>query len=177
MIISFIAAILVCCSPSFSQQNSSSIHFESPSHNFGNTNEEDGILHHDFLFTNTGVDPLMVTNVGASGGILVAGWTKYPVMPGDSGIVSVGYDPINKPGKFNRSITVSSTGNPPSVILRLLGDINPREKAPRELYPVEMGLLRLKSDHIIFGTISPESFHTDTMPVINLSSGNTGYFL
>ena len=169
MIISIIAATVVYCSLSYSQQNGPSIHFESPSHNFGNKDEENGILQHDFLFTNNGVDPLVVTNVKASGGILVTGWTNNPVMPGDSGIVSVVYDPKNKPGKFNRSIIVSSTGNPPSVILRLLGDINLRQKTPGELYPIEMGQLRLKSDHIIFGTIHPASFHTDSMPVINLS--------
>jgi hypothetical protein len=162
------AFLLVYCSLSYSQ-NGASIHFESPGHNFGKENEENGELQHDFLFTNSGVDPLIVTDVSASGGVLVKGWTKIPVMPGDSGIVSVGYDPTNKPGKFNRSITVSSTGNPPSVILRLLGDIIPREKSTRELYPIEMGLLRLKSDHIIFGTIFPGSVHTSAMPVINLS--------
>lgn len=90
-------------------------------------------------------------------------------MPGDSGNIKVQFNPMNKPGRFNRSIIVSATGNPSSQVIRLLGEIIPREKTPEELYPREIGPLRLRSNHISFGSVIPESFITDSLEVINLS--------
>jgi len=154
---------------SFAQQSVSSIHFEENQHNFGIIKESDGAVHHDFSFTNKGTEPLVVTDVRAGGGISVLRWTRSPVMPGASGTITVEFNPANMPGRFNRSITVNATGNPPSVLLRLLGEVQPREKGPEELYPYETGPLRLRSNHISFGTVSPGSLKTDTLQVINLS--------
>jgi hypothetical protein len=159
---------LVICQ-GHAQQNPASIHFERPSHNFGKVKEEGGLLRHDFLFTNTGGAPLLVTDVRASGGVIVRGWTKSPVMPGESGRVSLEYDPEHKPGKFNRRIILSSNGIPPATDLRLLGEVEPREKTPDELFPGEIGKLRLKSNHMLMGRIARGSEKTDSMQVINLS--------
>lgn len=165
--------IVICALPLtwslIAQQSGSSIHFDSSQHNFGSINEAGGAVHHDFIFTNKGTDPLVVTNVRSGGGIAVLRWTRSPVLPGDSGSITVEFNPVNMPGRFNRSITVSATGNPPSATLRLLGEVIPRERGPEELYPYETGLLRLRSNHISFGNVPPGSVKTDTLQVINLS--------
>jgi hypothetical protein len=154
---------------SHAQQNPASIHFEKPSYNFGKVKEDGGLLQHDFIFTNRGGFPLLVTDVRASGGVIVTGWTKNPVMPGESGRVSLEYDPEHKPGKFNRRIILSSNGNPPATDLRLLGEVEPRERTPDELFPREIGKLRLKSNHILMGRIPRGQVKTDSMQIINLS--------
>ncbi len=161
--------LLILCFTGYSRQGSPSIHFENTAFNFGTVREEDGALQHDFLFSNKGEAPLVVTNVRASGGVSVTGWTRNPVMPGDTGIISLEYDPVNKPGKFNRSITINSTGTPSMVVLRLLGDVIRRDRTLEELYPGEIGHLRLKSSHISFGHVAPGSVRTDSVQVINLS--------
>ena len=160
--------VLLYC-PVHAYQNNASIRFEKISHNFGLVKEEAGLLYHDFTFTNTGTDPLVVTDVRVSGGVSATGWTRSPVMPGKSGTVSLEYDPKNKPGKFNRIITIISTGTPPSVDLRLLGEVVPREKTPEKLYPREIGNLRLKSNHLSLGGVARGSVKTDTLKIINLS--------
>jgi hypothetical protein len=163
----WLLTLAIC--PGRSQQNPASIHFEKPSHNFGKVKEDGGLLQHDFIFANRGGAPLVITDVRASGGVIVTGWTKNPVMPGESGMVSLEYDPEHKPGKFNRRIILSSNGNPPATDLRLLGEVEPREKTPEESFPREIGKLRLKSNHILMGRIHRGSVKTDSMQVINLS--------
>jgi hypothetical protein len=160
---------LLICFPGYSRPDSPSIHFENTAFNFGTVREEDGVLQHEFLFFNNGDGPLVVANVSASGGVSVTRWTRSPVMPGDTGTISLEYDPVNKPGRFNRSITITSTGTPSRVVLRLLGNVIRRERTPEEMYPGEIGPLRLKSSHISFGHVAPGSVITDSVQVINLS--------
>jgi hypothetical protein len=166
-----VSVFFLVCSPVFSQQGRSSIHFENEQHNFGVVNEADGMLKHDFVFTNRGEDPLVVTNVRAGGGITVTGWTRSPVMTGETGTITVEFNPVNMHGAFNRSFSVNATGNPSSKLLRLLGEVVPREKTPEELYPRETGNLRLRSNHISFGHVSPGSVRKDSLEIINLSDG------
>jgi hypothetical protein len=152
-----------------SQQNRSSIHFENGQHNLGRISEEEGPFQHDFIFTNKGEDPLVVTSARAGGGVSVVDWTRSPVMPGGTGSVRVEFNPRNLPGRFNRSITLSATGNPSSYNLRLLGDVIPRELTTEELYPQQIGPLRMRSNHISFGHVAPRTEKTDSMEVINPS--------
>ncbi|MGF1585024.1 MAG: DUF1573 domain-containing protein [Bacteroidales bacterium] len=156
----------------YSQQSSSKIGFEADQFNFGKILESDGKVQHDFVFTNKGQDPLIITNVKPSGGVSVLQWTRSPVIKGEAGTITVEFNPVNMPGRFNRSITVYSNGTPSTVVLRLLGEVIPREKTPMELYPQEIGSLRLRSNHISFGHLPPGSKGTDTLKVINLSEEN-----
>jgi hypothetical protein len=153
----------------YSQQGSSTIGFEAEQYNFGKIYEKDGKVHHDFIFTNRGQEPLIITNVRPSSGISVLQWTRSPVMNGETGTITVEFNPVNMPGRFNRSITVNSNGSPSSIMLRLLGEVIPREKTPMELYPQEIGTLRLRSNHISFGQVFPGTQRVDSLEVINLS--------
>jgi hypothetical protein len=158
----------------YSQQSSPTYGFEADQFNFGKILEKDGKVQHDFLFTNKVQEPLIITNVRPSSGISVLQWTRSPVMKGETGTITVEFNPVNMPGRFNRSITVNTTGSPSSIMLRLLGEVIPREKTPMELYPHEIGLLRLRSNHISFGQVSPGSARIDTLGVINLSGESLG---
>ena len=163
-----VAILIIICSMVCSQQNRSSIHFETRQHNLGSVNEADGPFQHEFIFVNKGDDPLLVTNISAGAGLTV-GWTRSPVKPGETGTVTVEFNPQNMPGKFNRAVVLSATGDPSSATLRLLGEVIPREKTPEELYPHQTGQLRMRSNHISFGRVTPGSVKTESIDVINLS--------
>ncbi len=163
-----VAFLLIIVSVVCSQQNSSSIHFESGQHNWGRINEADGPFKHEFVFTNKGDDPLHVINIRAGAGLTVW-WTKNQIHPGDTGTVSVKFNPHNMPGKFNRTITLTATGDPSSATLRLLGEVIPREKTTEELYPHQAGQLRMRTNHISIGNITPGSVKKGLTYVINNS--------
>ena len=95
-------------------------------HDFGVFNEEDGNQTAVFEFTNDGDSPLFITNVRASCGCTTPEWSKEPIQPGDKGFIKAAYNPANRPGKFNKSITVTTNEENPTSVLRISGDVIPK---------------------------------------------------
>lgn len=137
----------------FSQQKTPTISFDEIVHDFGNILEKDGTVSFKFNFTNTGSQPLIVQNVIASCGCTTPSWTKQPVMPGERGFVSVAYDPANRPGNFDKSITVQSNASEPSVRLRITGKVAAKPLSIEDEYRHAMGPVRFKTNHLSYGTI------------------------
>ena len=82
-----------------------------------------------FVFTNTGKEPLILTNVKASCGCTTPKWTRNPVAPGEKGEILVHYD-TNRMGQFHKSITVQSNAKSATTMLTIKGKIEPKETAP-----------------------------------------------
>jgi hypothetical protein len=96
--------------------------FESTVHDFGDI-IEGTVAKHDFIFTNTGNQPLVIASVRASCGCTTPTWTTEPVMPGQRGTITVGYDSEGRPGSFNRSITVMSNAETQYLQIFIRGDV------------------------------------------------------
>nr|MBS0038409.1 DUF1573 domain-containing protein [Saprospiraceae bacterium] len=74
-----------------------------------------------FKFTNTGTEPLIITNTRGSCGCTVPKHPKDPILPGQTEEIEVKYD-TNRLGKINKSVTVSTNaGNP--VRLQIKGEV------------------------------------------------------
>jgi hypothetical protein len=59
--------------------------FENNEHLFGEI-DEGGIVQHDFAFTNTGSQPLLISNARSTCGCTVPDYPKEPILPGASGV-------------------------------------------------------------------------------------------
>jgi hypothetical protein len=153
----------------FAQQKKATISFDKETHDFGTIKEEGGEVTYKFNFTNTGGDPLIINKVKASCGCTTPDWTKEPIAPGAKGFVSAKYNPKNRPNKFNKTITVTSNASTPTKVLRITGNVTPREKGINDFYPQTMGELRLKSNHIAFTKIKNTETRTESVEVINTS--------
>lgn len=82
-----------------------------------------------FKFKNTGKSPLKLVDVKSSCGCTVPSYSKEDIMPGEKGEITVKYN--MHPGRFSKSITVTTNGNPEKVILRIKGNIiDPNAPAP-----------------------------------------------
>lgn len=113
----------------FAQQEGPAISWKSTVHDFGTFKEEAGIQTATFEFVNTGNAPLYITNVKASCGCTAAEYTKEPIQPGAKGYVKAAYNPANRPGKFNKSITVTTNETPqPTSVLYIKGEVIPKEQ-------------------------------------------------
>jgi len=141
--------------------------FEEQSHDFGTFKESDGSQTTIFKFKNEGDAPLVLSNVRASCGCTTPKWTREPVAPGASGEISVSYNPKNRPGSFNKSITVTSNADTPTVVLRITGQVAPREKTLAEEYPRQIGSLRVKSNYISFGKMTMGDNVTNELELVN----------
>jgi hypothetical protein len=98
------------------------IEFERTVHDFGEI-VEGSIAKHEFVFTNTGNQPLVITSVRASCGCTAPTWTSEPVLPGQKGVIGAGYYSQGRPGVFNKSITVISNAETQHVQIFIKGEV------------------------------------------------------
>ncbi len=152
------------------QQRNATIAFDKRDHDFGKFKEEDGKVSHEFAFTNTGSEPIIINRVAASCGCTATSWTKEPIVPGGKGYVKAEYNPRNRPGRFNKTVAVFTNAEPRTVILRIMGDVVPREKTTEDIYPYPIGGMRFKSNHIAFVKIKKGQQKTVLLEMINNSN-------
>lgn len=99
------------------------IKFSETTHDFGSINETDGTVSYKFEVTNTGKADLLITNVHGSCGCTISEWTKSPIAKGKKGFVTVTFNPANRSGVFNKTITVSNNSDENPVTLSIKGNI------------------------------------------------------
>ena len=94
------------------------IAFTEQEHNYG-TIKKGGDGNCEFVFTNEGNEPLILSNVKASCGCTVPTWTKEPIMPGKTGTIKVRYN-TNNVGGVTKTITVTCNAvNAPRTTLKI----------------------------------------------------------
>ncbi len=138
-------------------------------HNFGKFKEEAGRQTHEFLVTNSGTSPLVIQNIVASCGCTTPEWTKQPIPPGGKGVITAIYDPQNRPGAFNKTLSVYTNSKPEVVVLSIKGEVIPREKTMEELYIFPVGSIRFESNHLAFTNVKKTDKKIRVMQVINPS--------
>lgn len=145
------------------------ITFSKVEHDFGKINEEDGRVSTIFEFKNEGMEPLVLSNVRASCGCTTPTWTRTPIEPGQTGNITVTYNPNGRPGKFSKTITVTSNASTPTSKLRIFGEVIPKQAKPVNKYTVTMGDLSLKATTMTFGTIFKGNNVTRSLEYANLT--------
>ncbi len=154
----------------FAQQQGANISFDKEVHDFGTLKENGGISDYRFEFTNTGNQPLILTNVKPSCGCTSGEWSREPIVPGARGFIEVKFNPKGRPGPFNKSIAVSSNAIKPTTILHIKGNVEQGEKTIEEQYRYKMGDIRLERRNIYIPQIGPDETKTGTVNVVNVSS-------
>jgi hypothetical protein len=124
------------------------IAFETKSHDFGKIASERGIVSHVFAFTNRGNVPLLVIDVESSCGCTVPVWSDRPVLPGESGHVTVRMNPATLSGKFNKRITVYSSGETVTH-LKISGEVIAAPVNVDADFPFLIGSLRVDVDSVL----------------------------
>jgi hypothetical protein len=114
--------------------------FQEESHDFG-TIKEGVIAEYTFKFTNTGTQPLVLMDVRPSCGCTTPDWSKEPVQPGKTGVIKVKYNSAGRPGKFNKSITITSNIPNETKVLFISGSVTPTQDNATDpnLSPVRIG--------------------------------------
>jgi hypothetical protein len=103
------------------------IEFEKDVHDYGDVAYK-GNGTYAFVFTNTGNEPLMISNAKGSCGCTVPSWPKEPIAPGASAKIDVTYD-TKRVGAISKSVTITSNAvNTPVKVLRIKGNVLPQEQ-------------------------------------------------
>ena len=148
-------------------QEKPKITFAKMAHDFGTFKENAGVQSTEFAFTNEGKVPLVLNNVQASCGCTTPEWTREPVAPGQKGMIKVSYDPRNRPGTFNKTVTVQSNAENAVVVLSISGTVQERELTLAEIYPYDLGGLRAKTSNISFIRLLNNEVQTQELEVVN----------
>lgn len=109
-----------------SNPNAPQLSFEKEVIDYG-TIEKGANGEREFKFTNTGKEPLIITNCKGSCGCTVPSWPREPIAPGESGVIKVKYD-TKRVGPINKSVTVNSNAATPVKVLRIRGMVNKPEQ-------------------------------------------------
>jgi hypothetical protein len=88
-----------------------SISFQQTTFDFGTINGGD-VKRHNFAFTNSGVNPLVIFNVQGTCGCTVPGWSSKPISPGDTGHIAIEFDSGNERGLQNKKVRVLANTKP-----------------------------------------------------------------
>ena len=143
--------LALCATVMMAQQ--AVITFDRTEHDFGKINEADGRVTTVFEFKNEGMEPLVLSNVRASCGCTTPNWTREPVEPGQTGKITVTYNPNGRPGRFQKTVTITSNATEATTRVYIKGEVIPKPAKPVNQYPVQMGELSLKAKSVNFGTV------------------------
>ena len=103
------------------------IEFDKEVHDFGKMKQH-GDASTVFTFTNTGTEPLIISNAKGSCGCTVPTWPREPIAPGETGEIKVKYD-SKRIGPINKSVTITSNSTiAKTKMIRIKGNI---EAAPK----------------------------------------------
>lgn len=105
----------------YAQEKVAKIEFKTDTIDYGTINKgADGVR--VFEFTNTGNAPLIISDVKSTCGCTVPKKPDAPIMPGQTGEISVKYD-TNRVNPIRKTITVTSNADTPTVALKIKGEV------------------------------------------------------
>ena len=110
--------------------NAPEIKFEEEVHDFGTIPfAGNGVC--DFKFTNSGKEPLIISNARGSCGCTVPKWPKEPIMSGQSNSINVSYD-TKRPGPFTKTVTITSNAKTASKTITIKGVVMSQEETENQ---------------------------------------------
>ncbi|UQD55123.1 DUF1573 domain-containing protein [Flavobacterium sp. K5-23] len=78
----------------------------------------------EFVFTNNGTKPLIITNAQGSCGCTVPTYPKEPIAPGAKGVIGVKYDTSRAGQAFTKTVTLTTNAvDEPTKTLTIKGNV------------------------------------------------------
>ena len=130
--------VLLLAGASYAQNKGPVIRFETTEHDYGTIYQNaDGSC--EFSFTNVGDEPLILSQVRSSCGCTIPKWPKEPILPGQSGVITVTYD-TKRIGVISKTIKVLSNATQPDLDLQIKGTVIQKPNEVLPIKPVNEGL-------------------------------------
>jgi len=112
--------------------NAAELKFEHEEFNFGSIKQGD-VVTHEFSFTNTGKEPLIITNAHGSCGCTVPEFPKNPIKRGEKAVIKVTFNSAGKMSVQDKTVTIESNAKTAVKVLHLKGVVTelPTEKTAK----------------------------------------------
>jgi hypothetical protein len=125
ILFSFFAFALVIHAHAQEAGSGAVISFKETSIDFGDIVQGQKV-EHTFVLTNTGKEPLIISNVAATCGCTVPSWPKEPIGPGKSAEIKVSFNSTGKMGKQNSIVRIYSNATEPIEKVSLISNVLPK---------------------------------------------------
>jgi hypothetical protein len=102
--------------------NKAEFKFEKETHDFGKIPQGKPVSV-DFKFTNTGQEPLIISNVESTCGCTVPKYTSTPILKGQTGIITVTFNAASVQPSFAKAVTIKSNARTPIKLLYIKGEV------------------------------------------------------
>ena len=163
-------ALMFLCVELSAQQQGSALRFGSSTIDLGHIREEGGVARCDVDAINGGKDTIYIKEILTTCGCTTAKIERERLAPCDTLHLSVQYDPMNRPGRIDKSLYVAVSDCEEPLRLHIVGYVQPRERTIDELYPFDMGAgLRLKSNFHAFSYLEHGKELEERIGYINTS--------
>ena len=77
----------------------------------------------EFVFTNNGNKPLIITNAQSTCGCTIPNYPREPIAPGAKGVIGVKYDTSRAGQAFNKTITLTTNAAQSTKTLTIKGNV------------------------------------------------------
>ena len=148
----------------------STLIFDSTAHSFGNIREEGGRGRHSFRCRNVGNEPVAILSVVTTCGCTVAKFERKPILPDSVRTIEVTFDPANRPGNFDKEVSVVTSNGGRAQKLKISGFVEERPRTIEERFPHFVGSgLRLEDNFHAFSYVQHGVPAKTVMKIINTS--------
>ncbi len=140
------------------------------SHDFGVFMEQDGKVTCHLRVVNTGTEPLIIVKAQAGCGCTGVDYPSAPISAGDTAMVSITYNPTDRPGQFSKEVLVFTNTVPKRTVLEITGNVIPTTATLDKQYPLQAGSLRISQQNIPLGEITRGENKTQFLSCYNAST-------
>lgn len=105
--------------------------FDSEEYNFGTIKQGESVTH-EFTFTNTGKDDIIITNAQATCGCTVPVWPKEPIKKGQKATIKATFNSAGKMGMQDKTVTITSNAKNSPRVLHIKGTIEAAAATPEQ---------------------------------------------
>jgi hypothetical protein len=137
----FTLALLLVGAASVKAQSSASLDPNAPvmtfrieTIDFGTITQGESVTR-EFVFTNTGKQPLIITDVKVTCGCTNPQYPKSPIAPGKQGTITVTFNSAGKMGVQSKPVTIISNNRDGDVVLHLKGEVKAAPATGAETAP------------------------------------------
>lgn len=103
-------AIIIALSSAFTFKSGAEFSFVDKNHDFEDT-KEGVILKHDYAFTNTGDEPLIISGYEVQCNCTQITFPQEPILPGQKGVIHLDFETAGKYGFQSRQIIINSNAD------------------------------------------------------------------
>jgi len=110
-------------------QNQAEFKFDEEEYNFGTIHQGD-IVTHEFKFSNTGSEPLIISKAEGSCGCTVPEFPKEPTLKSQSAVIKVTFNSTGKFGMQDKTVTLTSNARQNPMIIHIKGTVEKAIEQP-----------------------------------------------